>query len=113
MTMGKPDPRVRELFDHVRQALDILEQIMSRPATATEPQPSVGAKPTERLRPASETPDRLAYSIKEVRKVADVSRSMLYREISEGKLRAVKRGHRTLILAADLRDWIAQWPTSR
>ncbi|WP_370988811.1 helix-turn-helix domain-containing protein [Bradyrhizobium sp. DN5] len=63
--------------------------------------------------PAPAIPDKLAYSIRKVIKLAHVSRSMLYREISEARLRAVKRGNRTLILAADLLDWIARWPKSR
>jgi excisionase family DNA binding protein len=113
MMMGKPDPRVRELFNHVRQAVNILEELMSRSPTASESPPRVETRRTEGQPLATEIPDKLAYSIKDVSRLADVSRSMLYREISEGKLRAVKRGHRTLILAADLRDWIARWPASR
>lgn len=109
----KSDPRIGELFNHVRQAVNILEDLVAHPAATAEPPSSVESKPPQRELPAPAIPDKLAYSIKEVIKLADVSRSMLYREINEGNLRAVKRGNRTLILAADLRDWIARWPPSR
>jgi hypothetical protein len=46
-------------------------------------------------------------------RLADVSPTKLYSEIGEGRLRAVKRGRRTLILAPDLKDWIIGWPSSR
>jgi len=38
------------------------------------------------------------------------SRSGLYQAIREGKLIARKRGHRTLILATDLRAWLESLP---
>jgi len=113
MMPGKSDPRLGELFHHVRQAVDILEDLLTHPAATAEPPPRAEAKSPQSELAAPAIPDKLAYSIKEVIKLADVSRSMLYREISEGNLRAVKRGNRTLILSADLRDWIARWPTSR
>jgi excisionase family DNA binding protein len=108
----KSDPRLGELFHHVHQAVNILGDLLTNPATA-EPPPRAEAKGHQRELPAPAIPDKLAYSIKEVIKLAEVSRTMLYREISVGRLRAVKRGNRTLILSADLRDWIARWPTSR
>lgn len=113
MMPRKSDPRIGELFHHVRQAINILEDLVTHPTAAAEPQPRVEAKSPPRELPVPTVSDKLAYSVKEVIKLAHVSRSMLYREISEGNLRAVKRGNRTLILAADLRDWIARWPTSR
>ncbi len=113
MMPGKSDRRVGELFHHVRHAVNILEDLLTRPAATTETPPRAEPKRPQRELPAPAIPDKLAYSIKEVIKLAEVSRTMLYREISVGRLRAVKRGNRTLILSADLRDWIARWPTSR
>jgi len=113
MMPRKSDPSVGELFHHVRQAMNILEDLLTQAAATAEPSPRFEAKPPQRELPISAIPDKLAYSVKEVIKLAAVSRSMLYREINEGNLRAVKRGNRTLILSADLRDWIARWPTTR
>lgn len=109
----KSDPRLGELFHHVHQAVNILEDLLTNPAATAEPPQRAEAKGPQREVPAPAIPDKLAYSIKEVIKLAEVSRTMLYREISVGRLRAVKRGNRNLILSADLRDWIARWPTSR
>jgi excisionase family DNA binding protein len=55
----------------------------------------------------------LTYSIEEARKVTGVGRTVLYEEIKAGRLRAVKRGRRTLILAEDLRRWLASLPPIR
>jgi excisionase family DNA binding protein len=108
--MRNDDPRIRELFNHVRQAVSILEEILLRPLPTTGQPQTIEAKPLLRDPPAHGKLQKLAYSIKEVRELVGTSRSMIYREIGEGKLRAVKRGRRTLILATDLQDWIGGWP---
>lgn len=41
---------------------------------------------------------------------AGIGRTRLYQEISSQRLRAVKVGRRTLILADDARQWAAQLP---
>ena len=46
---------------------------------------------------------QLAYSLPEAAAAARISRSTIYRVIDSGQLRAVKRGHRTLVLAEDLK----------
>lgn len=110
---SNPDTKLHEMFDHVRKAICILEDLMCRPAAATTASTSAQMKVRQDPRPERTSLNRLAYSIKEVCQLAAVGRSTLYAEIGEGRLRAVKHGRRTLILTADLQDWIAKWPASR
>lgn len=52
----------------------------------------------------------IAYSVEETRKVTGIGRTAIYEEIKAGRLRAVKRGRRTLILADDIRRWLEALP---
>ena len=54
---------------------------------------------------------KLAYSIPDAVKLTGFSRSVIYQEIGSGRLRAVKRGRRTAILADDLQAWLAALPS--
>jgi excisionase family DNA binding protein len=55
-------------------------------------------------------PEREAYSIDQAAEASSISRPILYDEINAGRLRAHKRGRSTVILAEDLRSYLAALP---
>jgi excisionase family DNA binding protein len=110
--MKRVDPRVSELFHHLRNAIDILEQIALHPYSLPTPNPPFQARPEKPADPPPPNldPAKLAYTVKEVRKLIGVSHTKLCRAMQNKELRAVKYGHRTLILATDLQAWMDAWP---
>jgi excisionase family DNA binding protein len=52
------------------------------------------------------TGGKLAYAIADLPELVSLGRSHLYEEIRAGRLRTVKAGRRTLVLAEDLRAWL-------
>jgi excisionase family DNA binding protein len=50
---------------------------------------------------------KFAYAIADLPRISGIGRTSIYGAIKEGKLRAVKHGRRTLILAEDLKAWLA------
>ena len=57
--------------------------------------------------------DKLAYSIREAVETTGIGRSRFYEAVKEQKVRTVKFGHRTLVLAEDLRTFLKSLPESR
>ncbi len=56
--------------------------------------------------------DKLTYTITETSRAVGIARTTIYRLLSEGKLRGIKLGGRTLILASSLRELIAASPAA-
>jgi excisionase family DNA binding protein len=110
--MKQRDSRIPQLFIHLRGALDLLEQITlhpySIPEDRTEPDSRVIA---HSVLPEPTESKKLAYTINEIRDLLSVSRSNIYKAIKDMNLRAVKQGHKTLILTKDLHTWINAWPS--
>ena len=53
-----------------------------------------------------DTNGKFAYSIAELPELVSLGRSHIYEEIRAGRLRTIKAGRRTLVLAQDLREWL-------
>jgi excisionase family DNA binding protein len=112
--MKGTDPRLTRLFHCTRELIDILEQITLHPHTTDQPV-QVKAERSAPPPPPPPTLDtvKLAYTVQEVRKLLGIGHTKVYQAMKEGGLRAVKCGHRTLILAKDLQAWIEGWPERR
>jgi excisionase family DNA binding protein len=106
------DPQVHRLFGHVRQAVDIVEQLMlrQRPEPMKEQSSATGmAKDAVDQTPSGRP--KLAYTIQEAQELVGISRSALYLTLRNNNgLRAVKSGRKTLILAKDLQAWLEKLP---
>ena len=49
---------------------------------------------------------KFAYTVVEAARATSISRSTLYEEVRDGRLRLIKVGRRSLILDEDLRAWL-------
>jgi excisionase family DNA binding protein len=104
------DPRIGQIFHHMREVIETLEQMMLHPySPPTRDQP---LQPNPEKSPPAPTLDqtKLAYTIKEICKLIGISRATFYQAMQNKELRAVKRGRRTLIMAKDLEAWMQAWP---
>jgi excisionase family DNA binding protein len=57
--------------------------------------------------------EKLSYSIPEAVQITGICRSRLYQEIGQGRLRMIKCGRRSAILADDLRQWLHTLPEAK
>jgi excisionase family DNA binding protein len=112
--MKHRDVRVFMLCQHLRSAIDILEQIVSDPyQPPAKPTPdSASLKTPKPPAPLAMRPEKLAYTIKEASAALGVSKATIYRTLANGELQAKKLGSRTLIPADSLRHWIGSLPSS-
>ncbi|QGM98431.1 helix-turn-helix domain-containing protein [Methylocystis parvus] len=56
---------------------------------------------------------KLAYSIEETARITSLGRTALYEEIRAGRLKSRKAGRRTIVLADDIRAWLASLPQAQ
>lgn len=70
------------------------------------------ATPTGRAAEQAHPTGPLAVGIPEACKLTSLSRSRLYGEIRDGRLKVRKSGRRTLIAMADLHHWMQSLPTT-
>lgn len=61
---------------------------------------------------ATEQIEKVSYSIDEAIEATGIGRTLLFAEIKEGRLGAVKCGKRTLIPVQSLRDWVNSLPSA-
>jgi excisionase family DNA binding protein len=105
--MKQRDARIFALCQHLRSAIDILEQIASQPyqpphaAAASAPPPSAtGSCPLDALNGGP--PSKIAYTIKEATAAIGLSRSTIYKLMASGELQTIRIGQRRLIRAEAL-----------
>lgn len=113
--MKRRDERVFILCQHLRSAIDILEQIASDPyQPPVQPtQEEVALATPASLAPTVLPPEKLAYTIKEASVAVGVGRTTIYKALANGELNAKKLGSRTLILSDALQRWLDSFPRAR
>jgi hypothetical protein len=78
--MKHTDPRISELFDHLRRAIDVLEQIMMHPYSRPAPEPPAEPKPdkSSAVTTPPRDPRKLVHTIK---RGARARRRQLYKAV--------------------------------
>jgi excisionase family DNA binding protein len=112
--MKRGDPRVQQLFSHLRQILDILEDMAIHPHHHPETgQPSSPAPtpkvPTAAPIPAATTtqpPTPLLVSVKEARRLIGVGNTRIYDLINAGTLETIRIGKRRMIRYSSLQKLV-------
>lgn len=111
--MKHRDARVFALCQHLRLAIDILEQIAADPYRPPEkPAPLPVSQPVS-APPRELPPEKLAFTLKEASAALGIGKTTLYAAMADGRLAAVKLGNRTLIPADALHAWLASLPPAR
>jgi excisionase family DNA binding protein len=64
------------------------------------------------LKQSSNSLPKLSYGVAEAVQATGVGRSTLYAAMAAGKLRAIKLGSRTIILADELRRFLGELPSA-
>lgn len=109
--MKHRDPRIGDLARHLRAAVDLWEQMMLRPFEPPEPSPpppeAKAAPPPPPHPPPLIPAERITYTVREAASALGIGRTSIWMAIKDGRLAAIKLGHRTLIPAESLRAWIA------
>ncbi len=113
--MKHKDARVLEFYRHVRSAIDVLELIALDPYQPPEklaPEPVAAPMPPPLPAEAPKVPaEKITYTLREASEALGVSKTTLYKALSDGSLTAIKLGNRTLIPANTLRAWLNSMPT--
>lgn len=112
--MKHRDARVFQMGQHLRSAIDVLEQILAepyQPPAKSEPEPPAAAVAPPP--PPSIPEEKLTYSVKEAAAALSLSKTTIWKAIADGVLPAHKFGSRTLIPADGLRAWLASLPRVR
>lgn len=110
--MKHRDARVFALCQHLRSAIDILEQIAAEPYRPPEkPAPAPVSQPVAPP-PRELPPEKLTFTMKEASAALGVGRTTLYAAIADGRLGAVKLGARTLIQREALCAWLTSLPAA-
>lgn len=104
--MKHRDARVSAMAQHLRAAIDLLEEIQLYPFKKEEP-PERPPSPPAPSPVIAAPPEKLAYGVKEAAVALGVGVTTIWRAIREGNLTTVKVGNRTLISTEALQAWLS------